>query len=346
MKRVSVVRKPARGPSVRAKRPAVEPQEALRETAPPAAWRPAPLPSAGPITPSATEAIPAAPPAQEEPFQIPTGYGDDRIVLMVKDPWWLFAYWEIQPGTERAARGQLLPHEVAGLSSILRVYDVTGVDFPRQPARRSFDIGLSGLATNWYIQTNAPNRSFIVDIGLLAHTGRFLHLSRSNRVTTPRVGPSDVLDEAWMTTEEAYWKLLGASAGIGMGASPAGWSALLQQAFFSGQWSSPLPAGQGRAAVRGFWCRVDTDLVVYGATEPKATVTIQGQRVDVRPDGSFSLRMTLPEGTQTITVEVASPDGRHAATVAPIVSLTRDGSPRAEHAQPAASSMPKARGRG
>ena len=177
---------------------------------------------------------------------LPTGYGDDRIVLMVKDPWWLFAYWEIQPGTERAASSQLLPREVAGLASILRVYDVTGVDFPAQPACRSFDIGLSGLATNWYIQTNAPNRAFVVDIGLLAHTGRFLRLARSNQVTTPRFGPSEVIDEAWRTTEDAYWTLLGTSAGIGMGASHSGWTGLLQRALFSGQWSSPLAAGQGR----------------------------------------------------------------------------------------------------
>ena len=33
----------------------------------------------------------------EESFQIPTGYGDHRIVLMVKDPWWVYAYWEVQP---------------------------------------------------------------------------------------------------------------------------------------------------------------------------------------------------------------------------------------------------------
>ena len=268
---------------------------------------------------------------------IPMGYGDDRIVLMVKDPWWLFAYWEIQPGTERAVRSQLLPHEVPGLSSILRVYDVTGIEFPAQPACRSFDISLSGLATNWYLQTNAPDHAFIVDIGLLAHTGRFLRLARSNQVRTPRSGPSEVLDEAWRTTEEAYWALLGASAGIGMGASPTGWSALLQRAFFSGQWSSPLPTGQGRAAVKGFWCRVNTDLVVYGATEPKATVTVQGQRVAVRPDGSFSLRLALPEGTQTITVEVTSADGRRAEMVAPVVSLARDGSVRAE---PAGSDAP------
>ena len=30
--------------------------------------------------------------------ELPDGYGDNRIVLMVRDPLWLFAYWEIRKG--------------------------------------------------------------------------------------------------------------------------------------------------------------------------------------------------------------------------------------------------------
>ena len=265
-------------------------------------------------------------PGHEEQFSIPNGYGDNRIALMVKDPWWLFAYWEIQPQTERAARSQLLPQEVAGLESVLRVYDVTGVDFPAQPANRSFDISLSGLATNWYIQTNTPNSSFIVDIGLLTQSGRFLLLARSNRVTTHRFGPSDIIDEAWMTSDEAYWKLFGAATGLG-GSSPSGWARLMPQQLFSGSWASPSAAGHGKpAAVRGFWCRVDTDLVIHGATDPRAAVVIQGQRVTLRKDGTFNLRLALPEGSQTITIEVTSHDGTQTRTVTPLVSLAWAGS--------------------
>ena len=246
---------------------------------------------------------------------------------MVKDPWWLFAYWEIQPATERSARGQLLPHEVAGLQSILRVYDVTDGDGTPPLSQRSCDISLSGLATNWYIHTNAPGRSFLVEIGLLTNTGRFLPLARSNRVSAPRFGPSDVIDEAWMTTDEAYWKLFGVSAGIGIGSSPTAWSNLMPQQFFSGNWSSANLFGAGRqSVVRGFWCRVNTDLVIHGATDPKATVMIQGQAVMVRKDGTFSLRLALPEGTQTITIDVTSPDGRQMKTVTPLVTLAWAGS--------------------
>lgn len=241
---------------------------------------------------------------------------------MVKDPWWLHAYWEVAAQTERTVRGQLLPHEVADLQTVLRVYDVTDVAFPAQPAHRTFDIGLSGLATNWYIHTNAPNRAFIVEIGFLTAAGRFLPLARSNRVVAPRFGPSDVIDEDWVTTDETYWKLFGASAGIGIGASPSAWAHLLSQALFSGGPASPGLSGPVRAAaIRGFWCRVDADLVIHGAAEPRSTVLIQGQPAVVRKDGTFSIRVALPEGQQTITIDVTSADGRHSRTVTPIVTL-------------------------
>lgn len=245
---------------------------------------------------------------------------------MVKDPFWLYAYWEIQPATERAARRHLPPSEIPGLQSILRVYDVTGIAYPGQPAHRFFDIGLSGLATNWYIQTSAPGRSFIVEIGLLTKSGKFLLLARSNRVTAPRFGLSDVIDEAWMTADEAYWKLFGLPAGVG-GSSPAAWGRLIAQQLSSAGGSSVSFLGPVKpAAVRGFWCRVNTDLIIHGATEPRATVVVQGQPVVVRKDGTFSLRVALPSGTQTIAIDVTSSNGQHTRTITPIVNLTWSGS--------------------
>ena len=261
-------------------------------------------------------------------MEIPSGYGEDRIVLMVKDPWWLFAYWEIQPATERAARSRLLPQEVAGLQTMLRVYDVTDVDFPGQPAHHSQDVPLSGLATNWYLHTDAPDRAFIVEIGLLTSTGRFLLLARSNCVRTPRFGPSDVIDEEWAVTDEQYWTLARSLGDIGMGASAGfsseGWLRLLAKAPSSAHWASGSLFIQGRPPMmQGFWCRVDTDLIVYGSTDPKASVLIQGQPVAVRRDGTFSLRMALPGGTPSLTVDVTAPDGRRVSTVRPVMALGR-----------------------
>jgi len=254
----------------------------------------------------------------EEQFEIPNGYGDDRLVLLVKDPWWLFAYWEVQPQTERAARSQLRPEEIPGLQTILRVSDITEVTFPEQPAHRAFDIPLSGLTTNWYIHVNAPNRAFVVELGLLARSGRFIALLRSNVVRTPRAEPSDVIDEAWMITEEESWKLMGPS--LGMGSSPGSMGHLMARQLLSHLVSSSGLTSAIHPSLRGFWVRVSAELVIYGATEPKAAVLVQGEAVTVRKDGTFALRMALPEGTQAVTVDVTSADGRKTTSVTPVVT--------------------------
>ena len=279
----------------------------------------------------------------EDRYSIPSGYGTDQIVLLVKDPWWLYAYWEIQPATERAVRGELLPQEVAGLQTVLRVSDVTESAAGNAP-RRTFDIILSGLATSWYIHVGEPDHEYSVAIGILSNTGRFLPLASSNRVRTPRFSPSSTTDAAWEIDEATYRRLLALSAGAGATPGASGlssWGAHPILNFWSGNWASHGVLPQVRQpAVQGFWCRVDTDVVFYGATEPKARVTVQGQPVVVRKDGTFSVRLALPDGTQTVAVEVTSADGRQVRTVAPVVTRAggsiHDAASSASLAKPAA----------
>ncbi len=59
----------------------------------------------------------------------------------------------------------------------------------------------------------------------------------------------------------------------------------------------------------GFWFSINAELVLYGATEPDATVTIGGQPIQLRPDGTFSCRLALPDGNHTITVSAVSAQG-------------------------------------
>ena len=260
----------------------------------------------------------------EDAFTIPTGYGDTRIVLLVKDPWWLYAYWEVNPARDREARRQLTPDEISGAQSILRVYDVTDRNFPEAPAHQSQDIALSGLAMSWYLHVNAPNRSFIVDIGLLTRHGRFLLLARSNRVTTPRCEPSDVLDEEWMTSDEAYWRLFGVTAGVG-GSSASVIKELLERKLGSPGLFSPGFSPAKSQKPKAFHLNVETELIIHGSTDPKAAVTIQGQSVAVRADGTFNVRMALPDGTQEIPVDATAPDRRQQKTVKPTVTRKTEG---------------------
>ena len=155
----------------------------------------------------------------ERPFEFPSGYGDHKIVLMVRDPWWLYAYWEVNPSIERKVLKTLREKGLTPQKSILRIYDVTDIVFDGTHAHRFFDIDLHSNANNWYIEVGQPNRTFLVEIGIIATDGSFHPLCRSNCVTTPRFGMSEVMDEEWMTSEEEYWRMFGLSGGYGIGKS-------------------------------------------------------------------------------------------------------------------------------
>jgi hypothetical protein len=58
-----------------------------------------------------------------------------------------------------------------------------------------------------------------------------------------------------------------------------------------------------------FWLQVNVELIVYGATDPDAQVTVAGRPVELRPDGTFSLRFSLPDGDYELPVAAVSADG-------------------------------------
>jgi uncharacterized protein len=71
--------------------------------------------------------------------------------------------------------------------------------------------------------------------------------------------------------------------------------------------SSPIE--QPQPAPPNFWLNVNAELVIYGATEPSATVMIAGQIVPLRDDGTFSLRVALPDGHHELPVLAVSAQG-------------------------------------
>lgn len=150
---------------------------------------------------------------QAVPFDTLTHeYGSERMALMARDPYMAFSYWEL-PQTR-------LEKEKAwfGWDSKLcvRVYDVTGILFDGTNATAYFDQEVYDRVGSWYFEFGRPMHSFCADLGLLAPNGRFLTLIRSNAVTMPRDGVSDVLDEEWMLVDEEFMKLYGV-AGTGSG---------------------------------------------------------------------------------------------------------------------------------
>ena len=68
------------------------------------------------------------------------------------------------------------------------------------------------------------------------------------------------------------------------------------------------PSGSEQARGKGFWFNVNAELIVYGATERDATVTIGGRKIKLRADGSFTYRFALPDGRYDLPVVAVSAD--------------------------------------
>jgi hypothetical protein len=68
------------------------------------------------------------------------------------------------------------------------------------------------------------------------------------------------------------------------------------------------PSRKAADQPKGFWFNVNAELIVYGATEPDASVTIGGRKIKLRPDGSFSYRFALPDGNYEMPVVAISAD--------------------------------------
>jgi hypothetical protein len=120
-------------------------------------------------------------------------------VLMVRDPWWLFAYWETTCEQVVRARETLGP----AAREILRVYDVTFIAFRGDNAWLFFDVDLPAGADHRYVNVPRPAASYCLEVGLRAPDGRFLALARSNVARTPRPSPSPDTTVAWIELRPA-----------------------------------------------------------------------------------------------------------------------------------------------
>ena len=238
------------------------------------------------------------------PHDLPAGYGKDRIVLMVRDPYWLHSYWELTRQAVQRAEAAL-GQEWHGARPILRLIDVTGNDTSNVSESIVRDIDIHGGANNWYIEVQNPPRSYRIDIGYLSRLGQFYVLARSNVVTTPRAGLSDIIDENWADFDQSKAdRIYAMSAGYDPTASSLELKELFEERLRRPM-GSPAVTSFGSGAFqygkqRQFSFQLDAELIVYGSTEPTAKVTLQGEPVKLRPDGTFTMRFSLPDSRQII----------------------------------------------
>jgi len=257
--------------------------------------------------------------ACQAPNGKPNAEVKDRLVVLVRDSYWLHANWELnRTGIERAeaAMGQ----DWHSARPVLRVFEVSGSGATCTSERLVRTIDIHGGVSNWYIDVVEPPKSYRLDIGYLAASGKFYVLSRSNVVNTPPPGSSDALDGNWADVAENFEKIYALSGGY----STEGPNLELQELFeerLRRPMGSPMSTrfGGGAEALAGrkreFNFELDAELIVYGVTEPDAHVTLQGDPVRLRPDGTFTVRFSLPNCRQVIPAVASSANGLEQRTI-------------------------------
>ena len=233
---------------------------------------------------------------------------------MPRDPNWMFVYWEITPNSKnRIAREHGQDIFKKG-HQVLRVYNLAHMNGSEQ---KYFDIPIMFDANSWYVHVQDGGGSYCCELGLALPDGDFIGIVKTNAVTLPPGRVSDVMDEKWMAVSEDFDKLLQLSGVeyIGKGSGEVAKSLaqrweMLRAVFSRGaSWGvSSLAAQAPRPEQKKFWLLADCELILYGATEPDAFVTVAGRKVKLNPDGTFSMRFALPDGNTELPVKAMSKD--------------------------------------
>lgn len=242
----------------------------------------------------------------------------ERIVVMVRDPFWLHAFWEIKRQSVERVQAAMSQewHTARPFLRLIEIHD-SGSSASECVAR---DIEVHGGVSNWYVHVDNSPASYRLELGYLGSSGKFYPLVRSNIVTTPEPGASDAIDENWTDVAENFDKIYAMSGGYSTDNN-----SLELQELFEERLRRPMGApvvtqfGGGMSPMISnndtLKFEVDAEMIVYGVTNPDTRVSLRGEPVKIRPDGSFTVRMSLPNQRQVIPVVASAANGVEQRTI-------------------------------
>ena len=256
------------------------------------------------------------------------------VVFLPRDPQWAYVFWEIAPcDRERAL--------AAGATQLcLRVADVTGLAGGAAHPHTLQEVVVDSHATEWYLPVPLSDRDYRVEIGYRkGSSGGWISLAFSSVARVPALHPSEqILDqfvpfsletapsvlpavveaadtglhERLYQTATSRWRRLGHGSEAFHELEESGLISSERTDSGAGPWAS----GRQESGVggvlhrqRSFWLVADAELIVYGATDPSARLTIGGEEVPLSADGTFRIQVPFRDGQQLYPIEALAADG-------------------------------------
>lgn len=257
------------------------------------------------------------------------------VVFLPRDPQWAYVFWELSDSDRRQAMTD------GANQLVLRIADVTGLGEGIAHPHTMQEVVVNSHATEWYLPVPLSDRTYRVELGYRVAAGGWRSLAFSAVAHVPSLHPSElILDQFVPFTletpgnaqaavpliaeaapgihERVYqvatstWRATGrgseafhevdAFADADQGLNPSG----------AGLWASGRNAsGAGGVASRqrSFWLVADAELIVYGATDPSATLRIGEEVVPLAEDGTFRIQVPFRDGQQMYPITAVASDG-------------------------------------
>ncbi len=250
----------------------------------------------------------------------------DRVVLMVRDPYWLHVCWEISRRNIQRAKAAMAENWHTAKPT-LRLFAISGKTATNISERLVEDITIHGGVRNWYVPVENPPGAFRVEIGYLADGGKFFSLARSNQVTTPEPDCGDSGDANWSDVVANCERVYALSGGHTSDGSSNEVRELFEQRL-KRPMGTPTESRYGVGADRfgkkehRFNFDIETEMIIYGAAGPGAHVTLVGEPISLEPDGSFALRLKMGNRRQVLPIIAQSSDGIEQRTI--VLSVERN----------------------
>jgi hypothetical protein len=267
----------------------------------------------------------------------PSQQGDDtRVVFLPRDPQWAYVFWEISEKDRQQAFK-------AGASQLcLRVADVTGMNNGGSHPHTLQEVPVDSHATEWYLPVPLSDRDYRVELGYRVSGGGWISLAFSSVARVPALHPSEQILDQFVpfsldtspspitpqplqplqpSSDNGLHERLYQTATLGTRRLGRGSEAFHEMAENSGAglnasgagfWASgrnESGAGVVAARQRSFWLVADAELIVYGATDPSAKLSIGGEEVPLSSDGTFRIQVPFRDGQQVYAIEAVAADG-------------------------------------
>ncbi len=141
------------------------------------------------------------PEAEDSAYELPERYNETRIELLLRDPAWAYAYWDLNDAVQEQLQND---PEFGGLA--LRIVEADSPVLEEHRVVDSLEIPVQFQDDRWYVNLPRQQTNYYVELVAYGSDGREV-LCRSRSVTVPRGGLSE---EGLAEAEEMVIALSGA----------------------------------------------------------------------------------------------------------------------------------------